>query len=116
MGAADLLQRLEAAGLRLEPGPDLTVVVAPRVLLTDGLRAEIRAHKPELIEALQKRAASPTLRETLRATITRACTARGDDEENRVALIDECLALPPAMQEDIRQHFAQVAAIWSRIK
>lgn len=49
-------------------------------------------------------------------TINAACTARCDDEANRVALIDECLTLPPAMQEDIRQHFAEVARIWEKLK
>lgn len=115
MGTTNLLWRLEAEGFRLDVDGD-KLVVKPAVRLTDAVRTEIRAHKPELIQALQKRTASPSLRDTLRATITRACSARGDDEANRVALIDECLALPPAMQEDIRQHFAQVARIWEKFK
>lgn len=54
--------------------------------------------------------------QVLADTITAACAARGDDEANRVALIDECQALPPAMQQDIREHFAEVARIWEKFK
>ena len=113
MGATEQLSRLQAQGFRLDVDGDM-LVVKPAVRLADAVRTEIRANKPELIRALQRRTASPSLSETLRATITRACTARDDDDANRVALIDECLALPPDMQQDIRQHFVQVARIWGR--
>ena len=52
MGAPDLLEQLRAVGVRLwvEGG---ALVAEPRRALTDDLRAAIRAHKPELLAALQ---------------------------------------------------------------
>lgn len=53
MGAPDLLQMLTARGLTLRPRPDGNLEVSPRTALTDELRAQIRAHKGELLAALQ---------------------------------------------------------------
>ncbi len=46
--------------------------------------------------------------------INDACIERGDDADNRLALIEECQSLPPAEQADILDHFTQVARIWRR--
>ena len=46
----------------------------------------------------------------LRQCIERCCDARGDDDENRTALIRECGALPPDAQADMLEHF-QLEAI-----
>lgn len=52
MGASDLLGRLALAGVKLTLlGPD-KLAAEPRAALTDELRALIRNHKAELIEAL----------------------------------------------------------------
>jgi len=52
MGASDLLGRLALAGVKLTVlGPD-KLAAEPREALTDELRALIRGHKAELIEAL----------------------------------------------------------------
>ena len=40
---------------------------------------------------------------------TRCCDARGDDDENRAALIRECGALPPDAQADMLEHFQREA-------
>lgn len=52
MGAPDLLARIAAAGIRLKPLPDGRIWVEPRAALTDELRALIRSHKAELLQAL----------------------------------------------------------------
>jgi hypothetical protein len=51
MGATDLLQALQAQGLRLWAEGD-HLKVAPRGRITDKTRALIRAHKTELLAAL----------------------------------------------------------------
>lgn len=57
MSAAGLLTRLQAAGVHLELVPNRpdAVVARPRALLSDELRAEIVAHKAELVAALRAR-------------------------------------------------------------
>jgi hypothetical protein len=58
VGAADLLQHLRAAGIRIvAEGALLRVTPADR--LTDGTRDAIRAHKPDLLALLSTRAARP---------------------------------------------------------
>ena len=51
MLAADVLERLSACGVRLMREGDALVAI-PKEALNDELRALIRAHKPELIQAL----------------------------------------------------------------
>lgn len=69
MSAADLLQRLTAAGLALQPdGP--RVIVRPRSLLTDADREAIRAHKGALLALLS----AASLHEPAE-TETRTCSA-----------------------------------------
>lgn len=50
---AEILARCEAAGIRLRPLPDGRIGAAPRESLTEELRSLIRAHKAELLAALQ---------------------------------------------------------------
>ncbi len=45
----------------------------------------------------------------LRQAINGCCDARGDDDENRAALIRECGALPPDAQADMLEHFQREA-------
>jgi len=45
----------------------------------------------------------------LRQSIERCCDARGDDDENRAALIRECGELPPDAQADMLEHFQREA-------
>ena len=45
----------------------------------------------------------------LRQSIDRCCDARGDDDENRAALIRECGELSPDAQADMLDHFQREA-------
>jgi len=54
MGAFDILNHLRERGVTLTPEPDGNIRVKPRDKLTDADRAEIRAHKPELVALLQR--------------------------------------------------------------
>jgi len=53
MIAAILLKEIRAAGLTLDPAPD-GLRVTPKRRLTDDLRQKIRAHKAEILAALQQ--------------------------------------------------------------
>ncbi|WP_338413279.1 hypothetical protein [uncultured Sphaerotilus sp.] len=54
MGAADILGRLRDRGLTLAPLPDGRILASPSDKLTDADRAQIRAHKRELLDLLQR--------------------------------------------------------------
>lgn len=54
MGAFDILNHLRERGVTLTPGSDGNIRVKPGGVLTDAERAEIRAHKPELVALLQR--------------------------------------------------------------
>jgi hypothetical protein len=54
MGAADILHRLRGRGVTLIPEPGGNIRVRPGGVLTDAERDEIRAHKPELVDLLQR--------------------------------------------------------------
>ena len=51
MRSADLLDHLQAAGLRVSLSAD-KVIVTPRAKLTDDLRRTIKANRAELVRAL----------------------------------------------------------------
>ena len=103
MGAADLLLHLRDLGLTLSCSVE-TLIVAPRSLITDDVRAVIHQHKAVLIGHL--------LAERLATAINTATLARGDTEANRRELLAEALALPAAKQLDLAEHFEDVARIW----
>jgi hypothetical protein len=60
---------------------------------------------PEVLAELKRRA--------LVAAINTACNRRGDSEENRLALIRECIELTIPQQEDLTGHFQEVARCWT---
>ena len=60
MGAFDILNHLRERGVTLTPEPDGNIRVKPSGVLTDAERAEIRAHKPELIDLLRQTSPAPT--------------------------------------------------------
>jgi hypothetical protein len=99
----DLLQHLQARGLHIRID-GRSLIVGPSELLTDDIRAAIRADKPELLR----------LPESLMDAINRCCAARGDDAANRAALILECSVLPAWEQRELRDHFNEQAAMWQR--
>lgn len=74
MGASDLLQSLRAVGLQLTLTAESKISVAPRQLLTDELRAAIRAGKEGLLKVLRADAL---------ANVTRPCA-------NPLMTADEC--------------------------
>lgn len=56
---------------------------------------------PERLNA----ALMPAIRAALADAISRCCAVRGDTDENRAALIEECAALSIEHQRDLIEHF-----------
>jgi hypothetical protein len=110
MGEPDLLRYLNGLGLSLRVDGG-SIIVTPAVKLTDGARELIRSRRQELVE--QVKAVSLTTA-ALIAAIHAACDARGDDDANRRALVEEGSALSPEAQADVTQHFCEVTRLWRR--
>lgn len=103
MDAPTIFQRLYAAGVRLElHGERLSA--SPAARLNDDLRALIRTHKPALVAYLTD--AHQTTLELIEAAM-RACDHHGDGPEAREQMRRDCHETPPAMREDLRDHFKQ---------
>lgn len=108
MGSPDLLRYLNGIGLSLRVDGD-HIVVSPVAKLTDDVRILIRSRRQELVD--QVIAVSLTTA-ALIDSINAACDARGDDNANRFALIEEGAAMSPEEQTDLTEHFAEVARIY----
>ena len=103
MGAAELLQQVRTAGLRLYVA-DGKLLVTPASMLTDALRAALRARMPEMLELLAE--AHQTTVKPLAAAI-KVCDLYGDSEAAREEMRQQCLELPPQLQADLLDHFTR---------
>ena len=108
MSACDILTELRSDGLTFSLR-DTGLFVSPRLLLTEERRAAIRTNRSFLIAALES---EKTLTVALVESINHCCEARGDDDANRAALIEECCQLTLHEQADMREHFEREAANW----
>jgi hypothetical protein len=106
----DAIEAVLAAGLEIRADGE-TLYVSPPERLTPRLADLIRANKSALLTAAKDSEREARL---LIAAINRACDLRGDGDANRAGLIDECAALPPAAQKDMRAHFQQVVELHDR--
>ena len=109
MGAADMLEWLRTAGMLVEVDGD-KLRITPAGELDDTRRALIRKHKAEMVALLTADEHSVDLGAALSAAINRACDTRGDDPENRAALLSECAELRSEQQAELLAHFVVVAA------
>ena len=89
--SVDATQRATSTATTTAPPPSIRVL-ARDALLRHGRDKEV-----------ERRATA------LRQSIERCCDARGDDGENRAALIRECGELPPDAQADLLEHFQREA-------
>lgn len=89
-----ILDTLKAKGVRLtRDGGDL--IATPKAALTDDLRALIRAHKPELLEAVGK--AKPSPEDELRRFV--AVVYANDSPEDQVEALRHALSDPEAARD-----------------
>ncbi len=100
MGAAVVIyQRSQEAGVTLTADGE-RLLATPARLLTDELRADIRAHKPELLALLHD--AHETTAALIEAAM-RACAHHGDGDVAREQMRLDCLATPLHQRADLQK-------------
>lgn len=98
MTARAILAGLLAHGIELECTPDGRNLVVPAGYLTPQQRAQVLAHKPELIRLVLE--AKHTTRQLLHAAM-RACDHWGDNQAAREQMRQDCLNTPPHLRADL---------------
>ena len=104
MSADAILAELLDRGITPAVTADGTGIEVPAGRLSDAEKAAIRAHKPELIAAIQESARQTS--ELLTAAM-RACDAWGDSPAARDQMRREVLETPPHLRADLREHLQQ---------
>lgn len=101
MGAADLLQRLLTADFDIQRR-GATLLIGPSEKLTDALRGQVRAHKPELLQLVFQAEVDTA---DLLVAAMRVCDRHRDGPVARAQMRRDCLATPPHLRSDLLQHF-----------
>lgn len=101
MTARAILAGLLAHGIELECTPDGRNLVVPAGCLTPQQRAQVLAHKPELIRLVLE--AKHTTRQLLHAAM-RACDHWGDSQAAREQMRQDCISTPPHLRPDLLAH------------
>lgn len=96
-----ILDELQAFGIDLEVTPDGKTLTAPADTLTDRQRAQVRAHKPELIRLVLE--SNHLTRQLLQAAM-HACRHWGDSPAAREQMRLDCLNTPPGQRADLLAH------------
>jgi hypothetical protein len=104
--AGNLLQEIEADGVRLVVTSHGTIKVAGESDALDKWTPVIQRRKPELIELLYTWA-------ELETAIHERCDTRGDSEENRQALLSDCRELATTDWPWFAWYFRQEASKWT---
>ena len=102
MTARAILAGLLAHGIELECTPDGRNLVVPAGCLTPQQRAQVLAHKLELIRLVLE--AKHTTRQLLHAAM-RACDHWGDSPAAREQMHRDCLNTPSHLRADLLAHF-----------
>lgn len=101
MTARAILAGLLAHGIELQCTPDGKNLVVPAGCLTPQQRAQVLAHKPELVRLVLE--SNQLTRQLLQATM-RACNHWGDSQAAREQMRQQCLDTPPHLRADLLQH------------
>lgn len=102
MTARAILAGLLAHGIELECTPDGRNLVVPAGCLTPQQRAQVLAHKPELIRLVLE--SNQLTRQLLQAAM-HACRHWGDNQAAREQMRQDCLNTPPHLRADLLAHF-----------
>lgn len=106
MSPADLCASIYASGLSIGLDGD-SLLVKPASRLSEVLRAQIVAGKPELVRFLTEvERVTPDL---IHAAM-RACEHWGDGEEARALMEADCRAAPPHQRADLLAYFQRTYA------
>lgn len=98
MSAQDILSDLLACGIDLECTPDGQTLTVPAGALTPQQRAQVLAHKPELIRLVLQ--SSRLTHELLQAAM-RACDHWNDSPAAREQMRQDCLNTPPHLRAEL---------------
>lgn len=101
MTARAILAGLLAHGIELECTPDGKNLLVPAGCLTPNQRAQVLAHKPELIRLVLE--ADQLTRQLLQAAM-HACRHWGDNQAAREQMRQDCLNTPPHLRSDLLAH------------
>lgn len=101
MTARAILAGLLAHGIELQCTPDGKNLVVPAGCLTPQQRAQVLAHKPELIRLVLE--ADQLTRQLLQAAM-RVCDHWGDNPAARKQMRQDCLSTPPHLRPDLLAH------------
>lgn len=102
MSARAVLADLLAHGIELECTPDGRSLTVPAGALTASQRAQVLAHKAELIRLVQE---SSHITHQLLLGAMRTCDYWGDTPEAREQMRQDCLNTPPHLRADLLAHF-----------
>lgn len=102
MSARSVLADLLAHGIELECTPDGRSLTVPAGALTPSQRAQVLAHKAELIRLVQE---SSRITHQLLLAAMRACDHWGDTLQAREQMRQDCLNTPPHLRVDLLEHF-----------
>jgi len=104
MTASAILADLLASGIELECTPDGKSLTVPAGVLTEQQRAQVLAHKADLIRLVQE--SSRIIHQLLLAAM-RAFDHHGDGSEAREQMRQDCLQTPPHLRADLLDYFRQ---------
>lgn len=102
MTARAILAGLLAHSIELQCTPDGKNLVVPAGCLTPQQRAQVLAHKPELVRLVLE---SDHLTQQLLQAAMRVCRDWGDGQAAREQMRQDCLDTPPRLRADLLAHF-----------
>ena len=102
MTAFSIIQDLEEQGVWLKLSDDGANLVVPAGSLSPEQRALVLSHKAEIVALLvdARKTAS-----WLIAAAMKVCDQHNDSEAAREEMRQDCLKLPPQLQQDLLDHF-----------
>ena len=102
MSAFSMIQDLGTQGVRLKLSGDGENLVVPAGSLSPKQRALVLSHKAEILAfMLEARKTSTAL---VKAAM-QVCDQHNDSEAAREEMRQDCLKLPPHLQQDLLDHF-----------
>ncbi len=102
MTAHAIFEELQACGVDLEVSPDGKSLSAPANTLTPQQRAQVIAHKAELLRLVLE--SNHITRQLLQAAM-RVCDHWNDSPAAREQMRQDCLNTPPNLRADLLAHF-----------
>lgn len=101
MTPTEICRAVYGAGMSIRTD-GVKLLVKPAERLTSEMRQVLADHKPALLEFLVQAHHTAT---RVTKLAMRTCDHHGDGAVDRQEMRDQCLATPPHLQADLREHF-----------